>query len=251
MAKRILLGVLAAAALGLSLQAAKAQTAGSATGQQNMPGAMGGQKNLQTVMSQAQAIAPVFSNPVAWRGEVPSGAMGQNAPQASSQGVANCGPLVQGWYSCDVTNRYMSTQTGQGGTGASDQSGQGGTGQMGQTGSMSNMPMMSWAGHMVVGYDANANAYKAIMVDNQGTGLMTYDGTLNGKKLTLTGTAPMMMMGQSQKQRLSFDYTDPNNIQFLDERQPSGQQTWTTFEKATIKPFAGTMNRQASTPSRR
>jgi len=248
MAKRIFLGAVVAAALAAGPPAAPAQPAqpeggpgGSAAGQQQpAQGAAASQQHLQMAMRQAQAIAPVFSNPVTWRGEVPAGALGQNAPPATSQGVANCGPVAQGWFACDVTNRIT----------ASGMAGQGGTGS-GQMGQMPSSPPMSWAGHMVVGYDPNANSYKAVIVDNRGTGLITYDGTLSGKKFALTSTAPIAMGGQMQKQRLSFDYTDPNNIQFTDERQSAGQQSWTMVERGALKPNTGAVTRQASTPSRR
>ncbi|HEY3451453.1 MAG TPA: DUF1579 family protein [Myxococcales bacterium] len=229
MAKKLFLGALAVSALVAALHTAQAQSPQPGgqqptMGQQPMgPAQMQAQKNLQNALTQAQAIAPIFSNPVAWRGEVPAGVMGPNAPATTSQGTANCSPILQGaWYTCEVNDKMGS------GTNASN-----------------------WMGHMVVGYDATANSYKGVMIDNMGTGLETLDGTLTGKKFTLTTTAPVMMMGQSQKQRLSFDYTDPNNIQFTDERQYAGQQGWVLNEKATLKPYTSAATRQASTPTRR
>ncbi|TMQ72448.1 MAG: DUF1579 domain-containing protein [Candidatus Eisenbacteria bacterium] len=101
---------------------------------------------------------------------------------------------------------------------------------------------MTWKGHMVVGYDVNAKAYKATCVDNMGT-LTNFDGMLEGTKFTLVTPTEVMMMGQMLKDRLTWDMADPKAIKFTDEHQVGGGD-WKLVESSTMmatamKPMAG------------
>src|SRR5439155_10850454 len=103
------------------------------------------------------AIAPIFGvGAAAWKGTVEAGAMGPESKATTSHGKVTLHTVLGGmWYACDVEDTY-------------------GVGK----------DAMTWKGHMVVGYDVNAKAYKATCVDNMGT-LTNFDGMLEGTKFTL------------------------------------------------------------------
>jgi hypothetical protein len=108
---------------------------------------------------------------------------------------------------------------------------------------------MTWKGHMVVGYDVNAKAYKATCVDNMGS-LTNFDGMLEGTKFTLVTPTEVMMMGQMMKDRLTWDMADPKAIKFTDEHQVGGGN-WTLIESTTMmatamKPMAAKKTGEAT-----
>ncbi|MHB8876620.1 MAG: DUF1579 family protein [Myxococcaceae bacterium] len=202
-------GVVFAAAMAVaSISAAQGQPA-----QPSRP--QTGQAQPQTMQpprpgEEVLAIAPVFGKSGTWTGRVPAGAMSPDSKEMVSHGKANCRKALDGlWYTCDVQNVY--------GTGAN---------------------AMTYKGLFVVGYDLGEKGYRALSVDNYGvSSILT--GTLEGKKLTLETPTEVIMMGEPTKQRLTFDFADPNNIKYTDQHQRAGGD-WMVFEEAVIKPEAVT-----------
>lgn len=159
---------------------------------------------------QDQAIQPVFGRGGTWTGQVPAGARGPNSPATTTQGSADCKAILGGvWYSCDVENRIA-------------------------PGSPDSEDVL---GHMIVGYDRSAQAYQATVIDNQGSPLRTMNGTLTGTRFVLETPKAYPMHGKTAKERMTFDFTDPNNIAYTSEYQVPGQN-WTVMERATIHPRA-------------
>src|SRR5262245_44403131 len=157
-----------------------------------------------------KAIAPVFGMGGTWTGKVPEGAMGPSSPATTTQGKANCHSAVDGFcYVCDVQDKMGSGKDA-----------------------------MLWKGHIIIGYDMPSSKYQAYMSDNTGA-LTAFDGTLDGKKFSLETPNEVMMMGQSMKDRLTWDFTDENAVKFTDEHLVSGG-SWTTFETAVMKPMKPT-----------
>ena len=164
---------------------------------------------------EVMAIAPIFGvGAAAWKGTIEAGAMGPESKATTSHGKVALHALLGGmWYACDVEETY-------------------GVGK----------EAMTWKGHMVVGYDVNAKAYKGACVDNMGT-LTNFDGALDGTKFTLVTPTEVMMMGQMLKDRLTWDMADPKAIKFTDEHQVGGGD-WKLVESSTMmatamKPMAG------------
>ena len=154
---------------------------------------------------EAKALAPVFGIDAAWTGNVEAGAMGPDSQEMTSHGTATGHAILGGmWYTCDVVDTY----------GASKDA-------------------MTWKGHMLVGYDMAAKAYRASCVDNMGA-LMMFNGTMEGDKFVLETPTEVMMMGQMMKDRLTWDMSDPKAVKFTDEHQ-SGGGDWKLVESATMR----------------
>lgn len=150
-----------------------------------------------------EAIAPLFTGSYTWTGQIPAGVTAANAPATTTQGQASCRKILDGlWYACDITDRM-----------------QGGE---------------AMHGHLAVGYDRGAKAYRGVMLDNMGSSLAPLDGTLDGKRFALETPTDVTMMGQRMKDRITFNFTDPNNIKFTDEHKLPGKD-WQVFETSTLK----------------
>ncbi|HEX9101314.1 MAG TPA: hypothetical protein VF997_03885, partial [Polyangia bacterium] len=69
---------------------------------------------------------------------------------------------------------------------------------------------MKWMGHLVMGYDTMAKAYRAVMTDNMGM-MGRMKGTLDGKKMVWESMDEMKggPPGMPSKERVTDDATDP------------------------------------------
>ena len=160
---------------------------------------------LPSVGPEAKALAPLFGVDASWVGKLEAGAMGPDSKEMTSRGRAMGHPILRGmWYACDVVDTFGSGRNA-----------------------------MTWKGHMLVGYDMTAKAYRASTVDNMGA-LTTFNGTMDGHKFMLETPTEVMMMGQMMKDRLSWDMSEPNAIKFKDEHQVAGGD-WKLIESATMR----------------
>jgi len=157
---------------------------------------------------EVKAIAPVFGTSGTWHGNVEPGAMGPDSKATVSRGKAMCRTIAGGmWYACDVEDTWGAGKDA-----------------------------MTWKGYMTVGYDLPSKTYKASVVDNMGT-LSMFNGTLNGTTFVLETPTEVMIMGQSMKDRLTWDFTDSKAIKFTDEHKTSDAD-WKLCESATLIPMA-------------
>jgi hypothetical protein len=156
--------------------------------------------------SEMKAIEPIFGDATfEWKGKAEAGAMGPGSAPTHSQGKMTVKRILDhAWSACELEEKYGDGPTA-----------------------------TTWKAHMVVGFDAIASMYKAVLVDNARS-MTQFDGRLEGQKFVLETPAPILMMGQSVKDRLSWDMTDPRNILFTDEHQLVGGE-WTLAESATLK----------------
>lgn len=156
--------------------------------------------------SEMKAIEPIFGDvTLEWKGNVEAGAMGPGSAATHSQGKAASRRILDhAWSVCEFEEKY-----GEG------------------------KAAVTWKAQMVVGFDTIAKAYKAVLVDNSRS-MTSFDGRMEGRKFVLETSAPVLMMGQLMKDRLTWDMTDPRNIQFTDEHQPVGG-AWALGESATLK----------------
>jgi hypothetical protein len=172
-----------------------------------------------TPSAQDQAIQPLFGRGGTWTGQVPAGARGANSPATTTEGRADCRAIAGGlWYTCDIEDRIA-------------------------PGSPDSVDLLA---HMTVGYDRSAQGYQATIVDNQGSAMRSMNGNLSGTRFVLETPRATTSRGVTAKNRLTFDFSDPNNIAYTAERQLPGQD-WTVLEKATIHPRTA-RQAQASTP---
>jgi hypothetical protein len=169
--------------------------------------------------AEMKAIAPIFGvGAASWKGDVKAGAMGPNSPATTSHGKVTLHSMFGGlWYACDVDETYGTGKTA-----------------------------MTWKGHMIIGWDTNAKAYKGGSVDNMGA-MTSWDGSLDGTKFSLVTPNEIMMMGQMMKDRLTWDMADPKAIKFTDEHQMGGGD-WMLVESATMMVAAKPM--AAKTPTK-
>jgi hypothetical protein len=155
-------------------------------------------------------LAKFFKGTATWKGNCPAGAMGPNSPAMSTKGEATFKEMLGGWwYVGDV----------------SDEMGSG-------------KDAMTWKGHMIVGWDGGAKAYKAYSADNMGSSA-SWTGTLDGDKFVLETDQPVMQMGQSMKDRLTWARNADGTINFTDEHQLAGSTDWTPFETGVGKLSGG------------
>ncbi len=156
--------------------------------------------------AESAAIAKFFAGTATWNGKVSAGAMGQNSPEMTSKGQAVGKQILGGWwYATDVQDMV-------------------GTGK----------DAMTWKGHMVVGWDGGAKAYKAYSVDNLGSSA-AWTGTLDGDKFVLETDQPVMQMGMSMKDRLTWVLNGDGTANFTDEHQMAGSSDWVMFESGLCK----------------
>jgi hypothetical protein len=163
----------------------------------------GGAMEMPKAGDEVKALSKVFGGNMTWTGECPAGSMGPDSPAMKTHGTAMCKSMLGGmWYMCDVQDMMGSGKNA-----------------------------MTWKGHMLVGYDMGAKAYRASCVDNMGT-MTEFNGTLDGDKFVLETPGETMIMGQSMKDRLTWDWSDPGVVKFTDEHMPTGGQ-WMVFETGT------------------
>jgi hypothetical protein len=147
------------------------------------------------------AIHKLFGHGATWEGKVPAGALGPDSPATTSRGRAICGPIVEGfWCRCEVVDTM-------------------GSGKETKT----------WRGHMIVGYDLAAKAYRGLVVDNLG-GLTMYNTRMEGGTLTLETPEPVPFMGVMQKDRLTFVAGPDGMMASFKDEHKVGDGGWTAFE---------------------
>lgn len=144
---------------------------------------------------------------LATTGKVPAGAMGPSSPELASKGSHSCKWTADKlWLQCEIKDT----------TGSGKQS-------------------MTWAGHMMTGWDYSAKMYRTVLTDNMGMAMML-QGKADGPKLQMESVGDYQFMGQPFKMRVTLDMTDPKAIKFTDEREVGKSGKWTTFEESTMKP---------------
>lgn len=132
--------------------------------------------------------------------------MGPDSPAMTAKARTDCRPVASGFaYSCDVRMDL----------GAGPQA-------------------MHYRGEFVVGYDAGAKAFRAFTVFNDGTAV-PMEGTLKGKKLTLASTTEFLEMGEWRRGRITFDFTDPTNVRFVEEHKVK-EGDWEVASDTVMKP---------------
>ena len=140
-------------------------------------------------------------------GTVKANAMGPGSPEMPSKGKHTCKWFMNNlWLQCDIE----------------DAMGAGGK-------------TMKWIGHVILGWDFEARAYRATLVDNMGN-LSMMSGKLEGTKLALETVSANTMMGQPVKERITFDWADAKAWKFTDERQLGKSAPWQLVEEGTMKP---------------
>ena len=91
----------------------------------------------------------------------------------------------------------------------------------------------SWKGQIALGWDAEAKAYRATIVDSTGnSGYL--GGAMEGKKLAVTSLNDGTFEGKPAKYRLSWDFTDPKQIKFVYERSLEGGP-WAVADEYVLK----------------
>jgi hypothetical protein len=92
---------------------------------------------------------------------------------------------------------------------------------------------MTWMGHMLIGYDMEAKAYRSVGADNMGTAF-ELNAKMEDKKLTMESAHEATMMGVPVKFRFTMDFSDPKMVKFTDERSMKGGP-WQLAETITYK----------------
>ena len=153
---------------------------------------------------EAALLSTIFSGNQQWEGIMPADTMGPGSPELPAQGnVVNMAVADKFWFVSDMEVSYGGPQ-----------------------------PVMTWRGHLIIGWDESAQAYKGILADN--LGIMVYlKGVVEGQKLVLTAEKPGIMMGQEVLARFTYDFSNPQSIRFLNEHQINGGP-WNVFEEATL-----------------
>jgi hypothetical protein len=150
-------------------------------------------------------LAKLFGSKKAWSGKIAADGMGPGTPEMPTKGKMDCRAIADKFfYSCD-----MDVTTGSG------------------------KQKMTWKGHLVTGWDANAGAYKAHLIDNMGM-MVSMDGALTDTTYQLTSTQEVPMMGQKMKIRFTWDWSDKKQVKYTNEHQV-GDGAWQLFETEIIK----------------
>jgi hypothetical protein len=155
---------------------------------------------------QAAALDPLFVGKWTWSGMMVPGALGPGSPELPTSGVLSGSPVTDGfWYTYDISSTA-------------------GTGDVAFT----------WRGHFVVGWDAAAAGYRALLTDNIGM-WVPLRAELSGTVFTATSELALPLLGQLTKARFSWDFADPVRIVFTNEHQV-GDGPWQLWEQETIVP---------------
>ena len=91
----------------------------------------------------------------------------------------------------------------------------------------------TWMGHMIMGWDFEAKAYRSVGVDNMGTAF-DLNAKMDGTKFIMESAREQMMMGTPVKFRFTFDFSDAKLLKFTDERSLKGGP-WQLAETVTFK----------------
>jgi hypothetical protein len=151
-----------------------------------------------------KALAALFRGISTWAGTMSPGALGPGSPQLPTSGSVDSSEITDGfWYTCDI----ISTA----GTGPD---------------------ALTWKGHLVVGWDANASGYRALLVDNIGM-WVPLRAELVGTVFVATSQAPLPLMGHLTSARFTWDFSDPDQIRFTNEHQVDGGP-WQVWEQEII-----------------
>jgi hypothetical protein len=91
---------------------------------------------------------------------------------------------------------------------------------------------LHWAGKVLMGWDHQDKAYRAAIVDSQGT-LGMLEGKMDGETLVMELVSKNTLFGDSFKYRLVFDMRNHEAIQFRSEvATPDGK--WVPTEMKTL-----------------
>jgi hypothetical protein len=155
--------------------------------------------------AEAAKLAKLFGVNGTWSGSMKPGAMGPNSPELPTAGTWKGHAVADGfWYICHMLVKIGDAKSG-----------------------------MTWKGSMIVGWDANAQTYRAVLADNLGI-LVIMRGEMTDAKFVLTSTEAETVMGQKTKARFTWDFSNPKAIQFTNEHQADGGP-WRAFETETLK----------------
>jgi hypothetical protein len=191
-------GITLLAAVGLAGAALLAH-AEQATAEETMPSGPS---------AESTALSPFFAAGGSWTGRIPAGARGPDSPETTSLGKAVCRELYGGfWYLCEMQDVIGTSEAS-----------------------------ITWKRHLLVGFDPALNAYRAMMVDNEGT-MTLYEGELEERRFVLETPEAVLMMGQMMRQRLIWERREDGALVFTDQRQPAEDQKWRTFESGEFQPL--------------
>jgi len=155
--------------------------------------------------AETMKLGKLFGSKKSMSGKTAAGAMGPGSPEMAVKSTADCRAIAEKFfYACDIDETM-------------------GTGKQANT----------WKSHFVTGWDVNAAAYKAVMVNNMGM-MMPMDGVMTDTTYQVTSTQEQMMMGEKMKVRLTWDWSDPKEAKFTNEHQVAGG-AWQVFETETSK----------------
>ena len=149
-------------------------------------------------------LATIFTGNWDWEGTLQPGALGPNSPALPSKGTIVNTSVADGfWFTSNMECSY-------GGVPA----------------------ILTWKGHLVVGWNSGNRTYQGILVDNLGI-LVQFQGEIHGSTLVLTAEKPNVMNGSKILARFTYDFTDPSAIRFLNEHQINAG-AWQVFEQAIL-----------------
>jgi hypothetical protein len=156
--------------------------------------------------AEADRLAAVLEMEATWAGWMCPGALGPSTPALSTTGTISGRKITGGfWYSYDIESTATAAHTA-----------------------------LTWKGHLVLGWDPQARAYKGVLVDNIGM-LVPLTAELSATTLVATGTQALPLLGRLTRPRFTWDFTDPAAIAFTNEHQVDGGP-WELWEQETITP---------------
>ncbi len=155
---------------------------------------------------ETRALLPIAAD-MTWTGKMMhTDATREGTQEMRTQGKADCKWSVDNlWLSCDVQST-----AGQGGE------------------------AKTMRGRADIGYDYQAQEYRATMINNMGSAMLM-TGQIEGNKLSLTSALPQMIDGEPCKNRLTWDWSNPNAIKFTVE-QSKGNEGFRLIEEASMRP---------------
>ena len=157
--------------------------------------------------SEMQALARFFYD-CTWTGTVYANMQGPGSPEMQAIGSMRCRPIMDGlWLACDGFQDQYAAGT----------------------------KLLTWQLHLVVGWDVAARAYRAVLVDNNGTAALLH-GTIDGQRLVMTPVEPVPAAGQLAALRLIWDASDPGAVHWRNEASVNGSP-WILIEDYIMEPI--------------
>lgn len=81
--------------------------------------------------------------------------------------------------------------------------------------------LLTWKLHLVIGWDAAASEYRAVLADSNGT-TAQLRGTIDGTRLCMTPIGAVPTAGQTGTIRVIWDATDPAAVHWINEASING-----------------------------